>query len=363
MTDNFYPTLNKIYWKDKKVFVTGHTGFKGAWLTLLLLNLGCDVYGFSLSLPSDPCLFKQLNLQPKINHFSGDIRDHDLLGGLIENIKPNVVFHLAAQPLVRESYLTPVDTWSANVMGSIHFMEALRRLDSFCCAIMITTDKVYSNHEWVYSYRENDPLGGFDPYSSSKAAAELAISSWRSSFFNTDKLNSNIKIASARSGNVIGGGDWANDRLVPDIVRSLINSQVVDIRNPYSTRPWQHVLDPLFGYLLLAERLDSKTSISNAFNFGPSSEGNRSVSDLVKEVFKTWPGAWKAIQLADSFHEAKLLNLATELAYHELSWKPRWGFPETVFRTINWYKHVHQTTASPYDCCMDDIKAYFSTPD
>lgn len=360
MKDKSYRHPNKAFWLNKKVFITGHTGFKGSWLCLLLLYLGCDVYGISSSYPSNPCLFKQLELQERLTHFMGDIRDPVALKNIVLSVQPDVVFHLAAQPLVRESYRDPVNTWSSNVLGTINLMEALRPLKSLCAAVMITTDKVYQNKEWFYSYRENDPLGGYDPYSSSKAAAEIAISSWRSSFFGLDKEHSNIILASARSGNVIGGGDWAVDRIVPDIVRSLMDSVVIDIRNPYSTRPWQHVLEPLAGYLLLAEALYTKPSVSNSFNFGPSSEGNRTVSELVEEALKIWPGTWKMQRHSDKMHEANLLNLATDLSCHELGWSPRWDFSQTISRTISWYKQVFYENESPYESCMIDLKAFFS---
>tara|TARA_B100000674_G_C37953220_1_gene968284 strand:- start:778 stop:1863 length:1086 start_codon:yes stop_codon:yes gene_type:complete len=359
MTNVSFRQPNRGFWHGKKVFLTGHTGFKGSWLSLLLLHLGCDVYGYSLPVSSSPSLFSQLELESKLNHFSGDILDYSLLKNVISDVEPDFLFHLAAQPLVRESYKTPGDTWAVNVIGSINVMESLRNLMSPCCAVMITTDKVYSNNEWLYSYRENDPLGGLDPYSSSKAACELAINSWRSSFL-TSHGSPVHPIVSARSGNVVGGGDWAADRIVPDIVRSLSNQSVITVRNPNSTRPWQHVLEPLIGYILLAESLFSGSISSSSFNFGPYSEANRSVSDLVDEALKTWPGTWKALESPDMMHEANLLGLAIDLAHNELSWFPRWGFSHSIHRTINWYKQVIINHASPFDCCMNDIISYLS---
>ena len=353
--------IDQDFWAGKKVFITGHTGFKGSWLSLLLLYLGCDVYGFSSCYPTTPCLFTQLELESQLNHHIGDIQDQNHLNRVLGDVEPDIVFHLAAQPLVRESYRKPVDTWSVNVIGTINLMQALRSLTNPCSAIIITTDKVYENKEWSYSYREIDPLGGYDPYSSSKAATELAISCWRSSFFDNDQLNPNIKIVSARSGNVIGGGDWAEERIIPDIIRSLRSSQVINLRNPHSTRPWQHVLDPLAGYLFLAESLSFNLPLSHSFNFGPSPEGNKTVQQLVEQAFKTWPGTWKSSHSTDRMHEANLLNLAIDLAHKELSWYPRWDFSESVYRTINWYKSVHQHQTSPYECCMTDLKAYLSS--
>ena len=237
-------------------------------------------------------------------------------------------------------------------------MESLRRLSTPCTAVFITTDKVYLNKEWSYSYRESDPLGGHDPYSSSKAAAELAIASWRLSYFHHQ--HPTINIVSAISGNVIGGGDWSPDRLIPDIIRSLINQRDIVIRHPNSTRPWQHVLDPLAGYILLAESLNSSPLNHSSYNFGPSSEGNRTVSDLVQEVFRTWPGSWFVDEPPDTMHEANLLNLATDLAHHDLSWFPRWGFSESIFRTTNWYKQVCSNSLSPFEACMIDLTDYLS---
>ena len=285
MIHNFSREIDKSFWAGKKVFITGHTGFKGSWLSLLLIHLGCDVFGYSSSYPTNPCLFKQLQLDKKLTHYIGDIRDDGLLKKVLLEV---------------------------------------------------------------------------DPYSSSKAAAELAISSWRSSFFSSNPTHQNIFVASARSGNVIGGGDWSDNRIVPDIIRSLISDQTINLRNPNSTRPWQHVLDPLVGYLLLAESLSSNRLLSHSFNFGPSTDGNRTVLDLVEEALKTWPGTWNAQQSPDRMHEANLLNLATELAHHELSWFPRWNFSESIFRTINWYKQVYHNNSSPYECCMNDVQAFLA---
>jgi CDP-glucose 4,6-dehydratase len=276
-------------------------------------------------------------------------------------VNPEIVLHLAAQPLVRLSYQKPTETWSTNVMGTIHLLEALRMLDQACSAVLITTDKVYRNHEWLYGYRENDPLGGHDPYSSSKAAAELAIASWRSSFCGDfPHQTPHLRIASARAGNVIGGGDWARDRIVPDAMRSLSRGQPIGVRNPGATRPWQHVLEPLGGYLCLAEALAASEQRARAFNFGPQLEANRPVRQLVEEALRHWPGRWEDQSDSLAPHEASLLNLVIDRAHHELGWWPRWGFATTVERTVNWYRSVHEGGASPLECCLEDLTEYLS---
>jgi CDP-glucose 4,6-dehydratase len=280
-----------------------------------------------------------------------------------------VVLHLAAQPLVRHSYAEPVATWDTNVMGTIHLLEALRALQRPCTAVLITTDKVYRNNEWLYGYRENDPLGGHDPYSSSKAAAELAIASWRASFCGHGPHQTpHLRIASARAGNVIGGGDWAADRIVPDAIRALAAEQPIGVRNPRATRPWQHVLEPLGGYLLLAERLHGGADAASAdqrlascFNFGPQLEANRSVRELVDEALRYWPGSWHDRSDPTSPHEASLLNLVIDKAHHQLGWAPRWPFATTVERTVSWYRRVHQGEVSALECCLGDLLAYQST--
>ena len=256
--------------------------------------------------------------------------------------RPEVVLHLAAQPLVRLSYTEPVATWETNVLGTINLLEALRHLPEPCTAVLITTDKVYRNNEWFYGYRENDPLGGHDPYSSSKAASELAISSWRSSFCGTQPHQTpHLRIASARAGNVIGGGDWAADRIVPDAMRALAEARPIGVRNPAATRPWQHVLEPLGGYLLL--------------------EANRSVRELVEEALRHWPGAWLDQSDASSPHEARLLNLVIDKAHHQLGWAPRWPFATTIERTVRWYRQVHEGEAGALACCRDDLNHFLNS--
>jgi len=328
--------------RNKTVWLSGHTGFKGAWLAHWLLELGADVHGYALEPDTKPSLFDQLGLGKRLHHQIADVRDAGAVKKSIRVAQPDFVFHLAAQPLVRLSYEQPVETYETNVMGTIHVMEALRNLKKNCAAVLITTDKCYENREWLYGYREEDPLGGYDPYSSSKAAAEIAIAAWRRSFFKSHP----VKIASARAGNVIGGGDWATDRIVPDCVRALNKKQPIAVRNPNSTRPWQHVLEPLSAYLWLAARL-SQASASNpqfasAFNFGPAHEAIRTVSELVEEVLKHWPGRWENKSDAKAVHEARLLQLATDKASALLGWSPVWGFPAAVEFTIQWYRRVEQ---------------------
>ncbi len=346
----------KSFWKGKRVLVTGHTGFKGSWLSLWLLHFGATVTGFSLEPETQPALFTQLALSDELDHHVGDIRDGAKVKQLIQSIQPDVVFHLAAQPLVRRSYTQPLATWDTNVIGTIHILEALKHCTHSCAAVCVTTDKCYENKEWNYGYRENDPLGGYDPYSSSKAAAELAIASWRQSFFT--KSSSHVAIASARAGNVIGGGDWAEDRIVPDAMRALSKNQPIPVRNPRATRPWQHVLEPLGGYLLLAESLYQQLIESNlqqcqqlqsAFNFGPALSSNQPVKALVEEILEHWPGQWLDQSNPNAVHEANLLNLVTDKAFHLLNWQPVWNFEHTIQETVQWYRQANEMSSTDTD--------------
>ena len=325
----------------KTVWLSGHTGFKGAWLAQWLLELGAEVHGFALEPETDPALFHQLGLATRIHHRIADLRDPAAVSESIHSAQPDFVFHLAAQALVRRSFDEPVTTYMTNVTGTIHVLEALRTLRKPCAAVFITTDKCYDNREWLYGYREEDPLGGYDPYSSSKAAAEIAIASWRKSFFSGHA----VRVASARAGNVIGGGDWARDRIVPDCVRALSRGEAIRVRNKTATRPWQHVLEPLSGYLWLAAVL-SKGSFrpyppglfDSAFNFGPPLDSNRTVKDLVEQVLRHWPGQWEDHSDPNAVHEASRLNLAIDKAHHLLGWKPVWGFERAVARSVEWYR-------------------------
>ena len=336
----------KSFWSNKRVLITGHTGFKGAWLALWLLHLGAEVRGISLEPNTMPSLFEQLDLASQLDHQIGDIRNLELMIHQISDWRPDIVFHLAAQPLVRRSYVEPLETWDTNVMGTINILESLKHLTYPCAAIFITTDKCYENREWLYGYRENDPLGGHDPYSSSKAAAELAIASWRNSFFS----NSHISIASVRAGNVIGGGDWAEDRIVPDAMRSLSLGEAIPVRNPRATRPWQHVLEPLGGYMLLAQKIYEsqdldKAKLCSPFNFGPRLDSNRPVKDLIETILQHWLGSWSDRSNPDAVHEAHLLNLVTDKAFHLLGWQPKWDFERTIKETVSWYREASQISS------------------
>lgn len=346
-------TLTESY-AGKRVFLTGHTGFKGSWLCEWLLSMGADVWGYSLPPPTTPSLFEQLGLEGRIHHTVADIRDAGRLEKALLECRPDYIFHLAAQPLVRLSYKEPVETYATNVMGTVHVLEAARKLTQPCAAVFITTDKCYENREQVYAYKEEDPLGGYDPYSSSKAAAEIAIAAYRRSFFNPERLLSGsvppVGVASARAGNVIGGGDWALDRIVPDCIRSLQSGTPIEVRNPAATRPWQHVLEPVYGYLLLGARISASLAASgargaeelpqlcSAFNFGPEPDSNRNVRALVEEILKHWRGAWVDRSDGSGVHEAKLLNLSSMKAKNFLQWFPKWNFSETIEHTVSWYR-------------------------
>ena len=329
--------VDPAFWRGKRVLVTGHTGFKGSWLSLWLTMLGAKVFGYALAPEPGPSLFRQLRMEPDIDHCIADMRDPAGVDARVIKVQPDVVFHLAAQPLVRKSYTEPVDTWHTNVLGTVHLLDALRRADRPCSAVIVTTDKVYENREWVHPYRETDRLGGHDPYSSSKAACELAIESWRRSFFGA---GSPVRIASARAGNVIGGGDWSIDRIVPDLARSLSADRPVVVRNPASVRPLQHVLDPLAGYMLLAEKLTGQDDpvYQSSFNFGPDPSGCCCVRQLVEFAFKHWPGAMEAPPDSVDHHEARLLSLTISKAHAVLGWNPTWGLEEAIERTIRWYR-------------------------
>jgi CDP-glucose 4,6-dehydratase len=330
----------------RRVLVTGHTGFKGSWLCEWLLSLGAEVGGLGLKPGTDPALFTQLGLATRLKHFVADVRNASTTTQIVDTFCPEFVFHLAAQPLVRKSYADPVETYATNVMGTVNLLEAIRQSHRPCIVVVITTDKCYENREWVHGYREEDPLGGYDPYSSSKGAAELVVSAYRRSFFSA--ADCGVRLASARAGNVLGGGDWAADRIVPDCVRSLRLAQPVPVRNKRATRPWQHVLEPLGGYLwlaakLAAERRDSRSegpSLAGAYNFGPPLEANRTVLDLVQEVLRHWPGGWIDQTDPSAVHEAGRLNLSTDKAFHLLQWSPAWTFERSVAQTITWYREV-----------------------
>ncbi|MFZ4079639.1 MAG: CDP-glucose 4,6-dehydratase [Pirellula sp.] len=330
----------------KRVLVTGHTGFKGSWLSAWLISLGAKVFGYAIEPQEHEVLYGQLQLASKLDHeVHGDIRDGDLLSREVARYEPDFVFHLAAQPLVRASYQRPRETIETNVMGTVNVLESLMDYPKPCSVVVVTTDKCYENKEWLHSYREEDPLGGYDPYSASKGCAELVAAAYRRSFFSGE--NSRVRLSTARAGNVIGGGDWAIDRIVPDVIRSVFSGKAVIVRNRQSTRPWQHVLEPLSGYLWLAAHLSEPrlseypgASICSAFNFGPHLESNRTVLQLVERLLEHTSGTWDDAANAGQLHEASKLNLSIDKAFHILRWKPTWGFDTCVEHTASWYTSV-----------------------
>lgn len=328
--------MNKEFWGAKRVFITGHTGFKGSWLSLWLQNLGADVKGLSLTPPTAPSLFEVARVADGMTHSITDIRDFAKVKNQMADFQPEIIFHLAAQPLVRLSYLQPIETYATNVMGTVHVLEAARLCGTVKAIVNVTTDKCYENREWIWGYRENEPMGGSDPYSSSKGCSELISAAYLRSFFQND----GIAIATARAGNVIGGGDWAQDRLIPDILRALERSIPVQIRNPDAIRPWQHVLDPIAGYLLLAERLfTSGQKFSEGWNFGPKDQDARPVRWIAERLFSVWGGgpAWE-IQAGAHPHEANILRLDISKARSRLQWEPRWTLEIAVDRIVDWHK-------------------------
>jgi CDP-glucose 4,6-dehydratase len=329
--------LNRQFWDGRRVFVTGHTGFKGSWLLLLLKQLGADVRGYSLPPPTEPSLFELLELDKACRHEEGDVRDLAQLQESLGRARPEIVIHMAAQPLVRASYANPVETYAVNVMGTVHLLEACRNVETVRSVVVVTTDKCYDNQGWVWGYRETDRLGGADPYSNSKAACELAVDAYRRSFFNPERDGS-PGVASARAGNVIGGGDFAEDRLVPDAVRAFMAGIPLSIRNPLAIRPWQHVLEPLCGYLLLAERLHGSAAFASGWNFGPRTDESRSVQDVADTLAAHWgEGAGWVQDPAEHPHEAATLKLDSTKARLELGWEPRLTVEEALELTARWY--------------------------
>ena len=330
------------YYGGKRVLLTGHTGFKGAWLALWLKQLGAEVCGVGLRPPTEPNLHEIIQGHAFAQQVECDIRDQARLSGVIRAFAPDLVFHLAAQPLVRRSYAEPLETFETNALGTANLLEGIRRAELPCGVLVVTSDKCYENQGWEYGYREDDPLGGHDIYSMSKAATELVVQAWRKSFFQTNPKLGNL--ASARAGNVIGGGDYALDRIVPDCLRALMAGQPIAVRNPAATRPWQHVLDCLSGYLWLGARLaraEKNATFASAFNFGPGVQANRPVSVLVQEILRHWPGDWRDISDPQAPHEAGQLNLAIDKAAARLQWFPTWDFAETVARSVAWYHQRH----------------------
>jgi len=328
--------MNPSFWKDKTVFLTGHTGFKGGWIAHWLYELGAAVHGYSLEPPTQPNFFSETQLQKRLAQSTiGDIRDLAALTSTLRQAKPDIIIHMAAQPLVRESYNTPVETFAANMMGTVNLLEAARQVGTAKAIVNITTDKCYENKEWLWPYRENDRLGGHDPYSASKACAEIAAAAYRSSFL----ADANIHLASVRAGNVIGGGDWANDRLIPDFLRALDAGKTLTIRSPNAVRSWQHVLEPLSGYLLLAEKLYTEGSaFAEAWNFGPNDEDSKPVSWIVDQLCYLMSGAKWQTETVQQPHEASLLKLDSSKAKAKLGWAPHWGLGTALSKTIEWHQ-------------------------
>ncbi|MFN5417916.1 MAG: CDP-glucose 4,6-dehydratase [Flavobacteriia bacterium] len=350
----------KNIYTNKKVLITGNTGFKGAWLSIWLQQLGADVYGISHDVPTEPSIFEVCGLSSKMTHKFIDIRNFDSLEKEIKQIQPDFIFHLAAQPIVSTSYQDPLETFSTNVLGSAHILEAVRKADVKVNVIMITSDKCYENVEWTWGYRENDQVGGKDPYSASKGAAELVIRSYYHSFFKNE--NSKVKLVSVRAGNVIGGGDWAANRIVPDAMRNWSENEPVVIRSPKATRPWQHVLEPLSGYLTVGMKLDQDQKLSGeSFNFGPNSDQNHTVLELLQRLSQKWgnQNADEMIRVEKSdFHEAGLLKLNCDKALHELDWKPSLNFDQTIDLTASWYVDFYKNNAINVAYMENQISAY-----
>ncbi len=338
------PTFD-IY-KGKRIFLTGHTGFKGSWLNLWLKSLGAEVYGYALAPNTNPSHFELLGGNKEFRGVFADIRDRENLKQSLRSFNPDIIFHLAAQPLVRESYKNPVATFESNVIGTLNILDCARELESLKAIVVITTDKVYENKEWIWGYRENDALGGYDPYSASKACAEIVTDSMRNSFFNINEFGKShqVLIATARAGNVIGGGDWSEDRLIPDVIKAVCANKSVKIRNPKSTRPWQHVLEPLRGYLMLGEKLlEGKKEFATAFNFGPNLQDNLRVEEILKITKNLWDKVDYVLECdSNAPHEAGLLMLDVAKAQKLLNWEPVMNSLESIKYTISWYREFYE---------------------
>jgi CDP-glucose 4,6-dehydratase len=348
------------FWQGKRVFITGHTGFKGSWLCLWLHSVGAKVTGYALSPPTNPNLFKILNVDKLIRSIIADIRDTKSLHKAISSAKPEIIIHMAAQSLVRESYKNPLDTYSINVMGTVNLFETVRKRKGIKAIVNVTTDKCYENKEWCWGYRENEPLGGYDPYSNSKACSELVTLSYRNSFFHpSDFEKHGIGIATARAGNVIGGGDWSADRLIPDCVRALLAGDKIVMRNPYAIRPWQHVLEPLSGYLLLAQKLyENGSRYSEAWNFGPDDIDAKPVEWVVKKMCEKWGGnASSGTDKGEHPHEAHYLKLDCSKAKAELGWHPRWNLEIAIDKVIEWTR-AYKENVDVRKGCLKQIEEY-----
>jgi CDP-glucose 4,6-dehydratase len=355
--------IEKDFWKDKKVFLTGHTGFKGSWLSLWLHSLGAQVTGYALGPPTKPSLFELCEIDGILKSVIADIRDRETLCRSMSEASPEIVIHMAAQPLVRESYKIPAETYEINVMGTVNLFEAVRNCLTIKAVINVTSDKCYENKELAWGYSENEPLGGYDPYSSSKACSELVTSAYRNSFFHPDKYSAHgVGVASARAGNVIGGGDWATDRLVPDCIRAVLKGAKILIRNPHAVRPWQHVVEPLSGYLMLAKRLyENGPDFSGAWNFGPDDRDTKPVQWLVEKLCSEWGrSASYSIDETEQPHEAHYLKLDCSKAKSELGWHPRWNLEKALDSIIEWTK-AYQEGKDLAKICLKQIEEYSNT--
>jgi len=352
--------VNIKFWKGKRVLVTGHSRFKGSWLSIWLEEIGAKVIGVSLDAPTVPSIFQKANIADDLTSIRQDIRDGERLKTIFKKYQPEIVFHLAAQPLVRQSYQKPVETYEINVMGTLHVLEAIRNCNSVRSAVLITTDKCYENKEWDWGYRENEPMGGHDPYSSSKASCELLIASYRSSYYSIKTHNQhNTAIASVRAGNVIGGGDWAKDRLIPDIIRAIQKNIPVSIRYPNAIRPWQHVLEPLYGYLKLAECLfKDGDKYAEGWNFGPRDDDAKPVIWIVNKVLDLWGGGTSIVDHGDHLHEAGLLKLDCSKAHNRLDWQPIWSLEMALHKIVEWHKYEIENEGSVKSICIKQIHDY-----
>ncbi|MDD2582487.1 MAG: CDP-glucose 4,6-dehydratase [Desulfuromonadaceae bacterium] len=344
----------KSFFLGKKVFITGHTGFKGSWLCLWLSSMGARITGYALDPPTTPSLFSLARVAELVDSRIADVRDAECLARTMAEAQPEIVIHMAAQPLVRDSYKIPVETYATNVMGTVHLLEAVRGCPSVKAVVNVTTDKCYENREWVWGYRENEPMGGFDPYSNSKGCSELVTAAYRNSYFQRS-----VALASARAGNVIGGGDWATDRLIPDCINALLASEPVRIRNPHAIRPWQHVLEPLSGYLLLAQKLhESGTEYAEGWNFGPTDNDAKPVEWIVNRMCNLWGnGARYEIDAGDHPHEANYLKLDCSKARTRLGWQPRWNLEKALDNIMEW-TDVYRSEGDLRRCCLEQIDSF-----
>jgi CDP-glucose 4,6-dehydratase len=354
--------LFEDFYRGRKVFITGHTGFKGSWLCILLNWLGADVYGYALEPPTNPSFYNIAAIDQTVSSTIGDIRDYDLLSETIKKVMPDVIIHMAAQPLVRQSYIDPRETYEINVMGTVNLLDISRKLGGIKAILNVTTDKCYENKEWHWGYRENEPMGGYDPYSNSKACSELVTSSFRSSFFNPGEYKKHgVAIASARAGNVLGGGDWSEDRLIPDFIRAIMDGKKMKIRNPYAIRPWQHVLDPLSGYLKLCQKLYTEgPDFAGGWNFGANDDDAKNVEWITRKVCELWGGdAGYEPDSSIQPHEANYLKLDCSKSKALLGWNPKWNIEVTLKMIVDWYKE-YLNDSDLRAVTINQIEQYFS---